>query len=231
MQIFIANQRELELGELNEFESKHCIKVLRKATGDEIKITNGRGDLFTGKITDIESKKCRFEIINKTHYPKTSPPIHIAIAPTKKIDRFEFFIEKCIEIGVEEITPLLCFHSERKNIKLERLDKIMISACKQSKNFHFPKLNPLTSYNTIVEKITTQKLIGHCNNNEKINLKDCKFNEPTLILIGPEGDFSKDEINLALKNGFQPISLGKSRLRTETAGIVACTIANLNYEE
>ena len=231
MQIFVASNYEIELGELNEIESKHCIRVLRKTPGDEIKITNGDGDLFTGRITNISSKKCNYELINEIHYPKTTAPLHIAIAPTKSIDRFEFFIEKCIEIGISEITPLLCFHSERKTIKPERLKKIMISACKQSKNFHFPKLNDLTPFNDIVNSKYNHKLIAHCADNQKIQLKNYTINEPTLICIGPEGDFSKDEIALALKNKFQPISLGESRLRTETAGIVACTIANLNYEK
>ena len=231
MQIFIASNYEIEQGELNEIESKHCIKVLRKTPGDEIKITNGCGDLFTGRITKITSKKCNFELVNKIHYPKTTAPLHIGIAPTKNNDRFEFFIEKCIEIGISEITPLLCFHSERKTIKLERLKKIMISACKQSKHFHFPKLNDLTPFGNIVNTKYNHKLIAHCGDNQKIELKNYTINEPTLICIGPEGDFSKDEIALALKNEFQPISLGESRLRTETAGIVACTIANLNYEK
>ena len=231
MQIFVASNYEIEQGELNEIESKHCIKVLRKTPGDEIKITNGIGDLFTGKITSISSKKCNYELINKIHYSKNTAPLHIAIAPTKNNDRFEFFIEKCIEIGISEITPLLCFHSERKTIKPERLNKIMIAACKQSKNFHFPKLNDLTPFNYIVNSKYNEKLIAHCADNQKIELKNYTFNEPILICIGPEGDFSKDEIGLALKNEFQPISLGESRLRTETAGIVACTIANLNYEK
>ena len=231
MQIFIANNNELELGELNELESKHCIKVLRKVPSDEIKITNGCGDLFTAKITKTTSNKCSFQIIEKIHTQKTTPPLHIAIAPTKNIDRFEFFLEKCTEIGITEITPLLCFHSERKNIKLERLKKIITSACKQSKNYHFPKINDLTPFKNLVNSKYNHKLIAHCLNDKKIELKNYKINEPTLICIGPEGDFSKDEIELALKNEFQPISLGESRLRTETAGIVACTIANLNYEK
>ena len=143
-----ANNNEIELGELNEFESKHCLKVLRKAPGDEIKITNGCGDLFTGRITKITSKKCNFELVNKAHYPKTTAPLHIGIAPTKSNDRFEFFIEKCIEIGISEITPLLCFHSERKTIKLDRLKKIMISAGASHMSVHalmliFPSLFPV----------------------------------------------------------------------------------------
>ncbi len=231
MQIFIANNNEIESGELNEFESKHCIKVLRKVPGDEIKITNGCGDLFIAKITKTSSNKCSFEIVDKVHKQKTSPPLHIAIAPTKSIDRFEFFLEKCTEIGISEITPMVCFHSERKNIKLERLKKIIISACKQSKNFHFPKLNEITPFKKIINDKCIQKLIAHCENNEKIELKNCTLNQPTLILIGPEGDFSKDEIELAIESNFKPISLGNSRLRTETAGIVACSTVNLNYEK
>ena len=156
--------------------------------------------------------------------------IWVAFTPIKKIGT-HFVIEKCTEIGISEITPLLCFHSERKNIKHERLEKIIVSACKQSKNFHFPNLRNLTSFKELVNTQYSQKLIAHCNKEEKTELKNLKFSEPTLLLIGPEGDFSKEEIELALNSGFKPISLGKSRLRTETAGIVACTTVNLNYEK
>lgn len=231
MQIFTASENEIQSGVLNEVESKHCVRVLRKSNGDKINITNGNGDLFLAKITDAHQKHCGFEIINSEETKKLAPPLHIAIAPTKNIDRFEFFLEKCTEIGISEITPLLCYHSERKNIKHERLEKIVVSACKQSKSFHFPTLNNLTSFKELMNAQYSQKLIAHCNDEDKTELKNLKFNEPTLLLIGPEGDFSKEEIELALNSGFKPISLGESRLRTETAGIVACTTVNLNYEK
>ena len=229
MQIFTASDDELANNSLNETESKHCVRVLRKKTGDIINITNGKGKLIQAEITDAHQKHCSFKVINEESTPQLAPDLHIAIAPTKNIDRFEFFLEKVTEIGVSEITPLLCFHSERKNIKLERLEKIITSACKQSKNFHFPKLNDLTPIKELLNSNEAQKLIAHCTETEKKHLKDYKFNKPTLILIGPEGDYSEEEINWALENNFQPISLGESRLRTETAGIVACTIVNLGY--
>jgi len=231
MQIFTATNNEINNGVLSEEESKHCVKVLRKKVGDEIFITNGEGLLITAKITNAHQKQCAFEVANLEETVKIAPPLHIAIAPTKNIDRLEFFLEKATEIGISEITPILCFHSERKNIKLDRLNKIIVSACKQSKNFHFPKLNDLTPVSDIFQNSENQKLIAHCVENQRKELKSINVNKPTLILIGPEGDFSHEEIDNALKNGFQPISLGKSRLRTETAGIVACTTVNLNYED
>jgi 16S rRNA (uracil1498-N3)-methyltransferase len=187
--------------------------------------------LISAKIIDASFKRCGFEVIQSEKTEKTAPPLHIAIAPTKNIDRFEFFLEKCTEIGISEITPIICFHSERKTIKAERLNKIIVSACKQSKNFHFPVFNPLSSLTEIINSGYKRKFIAHCDFSEKIELKTFKIKEPTLILIGPEGDFSKKEIELAIKNGFESISLGNSRLRTETAGIVACTTINLNYEK
>lgn len=228
MQIFTASDDELASNSLNEIESKHCVRVLRKKNGDTINITNGKGKLIKAEITDAHQKHCSFKIINEENTPKSTPDLHIAIAPTKNIDRFEFFLEKVTEIGISEITPLLCFHSERKNIKLERLEKIVTSACKQSKNFHFPKLNDLTPIKELLKNNEDQKLIAHCTETNKKHLKDYKFGKPTLILIGPEGDFSEEEINWATENNFEPISLGESRLRTETAGIVACTIVNLD---
>ena len=230
MQVFTASTAEINSGFLNETESKHCIKVLRKSIGDEINITNGEGELLKCVITVAHQKKCEFNVIKNTKTSAITPPLHIAIAPTKNIDRFEFFLEKCTEIGIQKITPILCFHSERKVLKTERLEKIIVSACKQSKNYHFPILNELTPLKDILSLDVPQKLIAHCNEEEKVLLKSLAFQKETLLLIGPEGDFSKDEIKLALKNGFQPISLGESRLRTETAGLVACTTVNLGYE-
>jgi 16S rRNA (uracil1498-N3)-methyltransferase len=231
MQIFTATNSEILLGILTEVESKHCIRVLRKKIGDQIYITNGEGTLFRALITDANQRKCTFKIQSKEKYKQFSPPLHIAIAPTKSIDRFEYFLEKVTEIGVSEITPIVCDHSERKIIKEERLNKIITSACKQSKNFYFPKLNKLTSIKEIFGVDVKNKLIAHCSEKDKVELKTLTLNEETILLIGPEGDFSNQEIEQAIRNGFRPVSLGKSRLRTETAGVVACTIVNLNYEK
>lgn len=230
MQVFTASQSEINNLTLSEEESKHCVRVLRKSTGDHIFITDGEGTLYTGEITEAHQKHCEFKVIHTEKQKLIAPPLHIAIAPTKNIDRFEFFLEKATEIGIAQITPLKSFHSERKNVKMERLQKIIISACKQSKNFHFPKINELTSLQDVLQINAQQKLIAHCEENEKIELKTLNFQQETLLLIGPEGDFSANEIQAAIAAGFQPISLGESRLRTETAGIVACTTVNLNYE-
>lgn len=230
MQVFTASSTEIKNLTLSEIESKHCVRVLRKKDGDAINVTDGKGNLYECVITEAHQKRCSFEIKNTIVQKKLAPNLHIAIAPTKNIDRFEFFLEKATEIGITEITPLKSFHSERKNIKLDRLEKIVVSACKQSKNFHFPKLNDLTSIKEVLQSNEKQKLIAHCEEKDKTELKSLQFQEETLILIGPEGDFSSEEIQNALKAGFQPISLGESRLRTETAGIVACTTVNLNYE-
>ena len=138
--------------------------------GDQIKITDGFGNLITAKIIDADFKRCGFEVIQSEKTEKTAPPLHIAIAPTKNIDRFEFFLEKCTEIGISEITPIICFHSERKTIKVERLNKIIVSACKQSKNFHFPIFNELSSLTEIINSGYKRKFIAHCDNNENCSL-------------------------------------------------------------
>lgn len=230
MQVFTASKSEITNLTLNEIESKHCVRVLRKTTNDIINITDGLGNLYECIITDAHQKRCTFSIAKTIQQESIAADLHIVIAPTKNIDRFEFFLEKVTEIGIKEITPLLAFHSERKVIKQERLEKIVISACKQSKNFHFPKLNTLTTFKEVLKSTAPLKLIAHCEEQDKKALKDYTFNQETIILIGPEGDFSSSEIEQALAAGFLPISLGKSRLRTETAGIVACTTVNLNYD-
>jgi len=230
MQVFTASKSEITNLTLNEIESKHCVRVLRKKADDIINVTDGLGNLYECIIIDPNQKRCTFSISKKTHQKSIAAPLHIVISPTKNIDRFEFFLEKATEIGVQEITPLLAFHSERKVIKQERLEKIVVAACKQSKNYHYPKLNPLTSFKEVLKSTAPLKLIAHCEEQHKKELKDYTFNQETIILIGPEGDFSTIEIKQALAAGFLPVSLGKSRLRTETAGIVTCTTVNLNYD-
>ncbi len=215
---------------LPEEEAQHATKVLRLKVGDEIRLTDGKGNFYDAKISEIHNKVCGFSIIKKTEIPQKNFRIHIAIAPTKNIDRIEWFVEKAVEIGIDEITPVICQCSERKVLKEERLEKIIVSAMKQSLKAYNTKLNPLCSVRDVITQSDyTQKFIAHCDDdNEKNELKDiCKTNTDTLILIGPEGDFSAEEISLAKKNGFRTIALGKSRLRTETAGIVACHTVNL----
>ncbi|MDR2010183.1 MAG: 16S rRNA (uracil(1498)-N(3))-methyltransferase [Bacteroidales bacterium] len=217
---------------LSEEESHHCSKVLRLKNNDIIYITDGSGNLYKSKIVAIHPKKTEIEILEvQQEYGKRPYYIHIAIAPTKNIDRFEWFIEKSTEIGIDEITPLLCKNSERKIIKTERLNKIAESAMKQSYKAYHPKINDLTTLNHFIKNnpsLNSQKFIAHCEDEEKIFLgKQIEKKSEYLILIGPEGDFTLDEIHLAKQEHFSPTSLGKNRLRTETAGIVACNIASI----
>ncbi|MCF8298441.1 MAG: 16S rRNA (uracil(1498)-N(3))-methyltransferase [Saprospiraceae bacterium] len=218
---------------LNEEESRHCKKVLRLKTGDSIHLTDGVGGLYEAEIIDDFSKQLKVKILKTINeFGKRDFRIHIAIAPTKNINRFEWFLEKATEIGIDEITPVICNHSERKVIKHERLNKVLTSAIKQSLKAYHPVLNSVTSFNDLVKKdFNGQKFIAHCEDNKKENLKNLyKFGNDVLVLIGPEGDFSSKEIQLAKKAGFIPISLGESRLRTETAGIVACHTVNLTND-
>ncbi|MGD9930404.1 MAG: 16S rRNA (uracil(1498)-N(3))-methyltransferase [Mangrovibacterium sp.] len=215
---------------LDETESKHAIRVLRMTNGDLIQLVDGAGNFYDAQITGANPKKCRIEVIKKaSSFGKRSHYLHIAVAPTKNIDRFEWFLEKATEIGIDEITPVLCDHSERKVIKDDRLEKVIISAMKQSLKAYLPKLNPLTPLAGLLSAgIEGKKFIAHCYEQDKRELKhEVTGSSSNLILIGPEGDFSENEITLAIKNDFIPVSLGKSRLRTETAAIVACHTANL----
>ena len=205
-------------------ESRHIVRVLRKKEGDKIFITNGLGDLFTSEIEIANDKRCLVKILeSKTHLKPWNYYLHIAIAPTKLNDRFEWFLEKATEIGIDEITPIICDHSERKVLKLDRMEKIVHSAAKQSLKFHFPKLNEPLNFNQFINSdFNGQLFIAHCEETSKKTLKSVlKPSTNTTILIGPEGDFSIKEIQQSLEHNFIPVSLGTSRLRTETAGIVA----------
>lgn len=219
--------------QLCEEESVHCVKVLRKTRGDEIVTTDGRGLFCYARITNPHPKHCEFEILRRERQQTTHNfHLHIAIAPTKNIERIEWMVEKCTEIGVDEITLLLCRFSERKQVRLDRLEKIMLSAAKQSLRAYFPRLNPLTDYDAFVRKANEQtRFIAHCYDEHKLLLRNqIRPLQSCLVLIGPEGDFSPEEVQLALQSGFTPVSLGNSRLRTETAGVVACHTAILMNE-
>ncbi len=218
---------------LPEEESKHCIKVLRLEVGDEIFLIDGKGGFYQCEIIQAQLKRCEVRCIQKTeNYGKRDYRLHIAIAPTKNIERIEWFLEKCTEIGIDEITPLLCNHSERKVIKEDRLEKVIISAMKQSLKAYLPKLNPLTEFPYFVKNNPSSlKCIAHCDEGNKKSLQEIYHpGQDITILIGPEGDFSENEIKLAQDNNFIPITLGESRLRTETAGIVACHSINFLNE-
>ncbi len=208
----------------DKIESRHIVKVLRKTEGDLLYITNGKNSLFEAKIIFANDKRCLIEIISEEKKPKPwDYYLHIAIAPTKNNDRLEWFLEKATEIGIDEITPIICDHSERKIIKKERLDKVVISGMKQSLKYNLPLLNDAVNFNQFVKQNNQGDLfIAHCENTNKKSLKSqLVTNQKLTILIGPEGDFSKKEIELALKNKFVAVTLGESRLRTETAGISA----------
>ncbi len=208
----------------NKLESRHIVRVLRKKEDDTIFITNGLGQLFSSVIKIANDKKCLVEITNIENKSKNrNYYLHIAIAPTKLNDKLEWFLEKATEIGIDEITPIICEHSERKVIKLQRLEKIIQSAAKQSLKFHFPKLNEPIHFNEFLKyEFNDQLFIAHCEEtNKKLLKSELKPNIDTTILIGPEGDFSSREIQQSLKHKFIPVSLGESRLRTETAGLVA----------
>lgn len=218
---------------LNEAESKHAVKVLRLYNGNKVQLVDGKGGLYEAEVSDANPKKCRLAIINKqTYFKNKNFSLHIAIAPTKNIDRFEWFLEKATEIGIDEITPLLTEHSERKTIKTERLEKILISAMKQSLKIYLPVLNKITCFNDFVSTSDFKnKFIAHCGSGKKDHLKNIvKKGEDVLVIIGPEGDLSTEEVKYAKKYDFQEISLGNSRLRTETAGLIACNIVNLANE-
>jgi 16S rRNA (uracil1498-N3)-methyltransferase len=212
-------------------ESKHIVKVLRKKPGDVLLITNGKGWKFTVKIINADYKNCLVQTIDKEFIKKPNYSLHMAIAPTKMNDRFEWFLEKATEIGVDTITPILCDHSERKVIKKDRFIKIMQSAMKQSAQYYLPKLNPIIKFNDFVKQdFEGQLFIAHCEETDKKSLKaELQPNNHVTILIGPEGDFSVKEIETALQNNFIPVTLGRTRLRTETAAIVAChSVAFIN---
>jgi len=210
-------------------ESKHIVKVLRKVAGDELHITNGKGYLFRAKIIVADAKKCQVEIVETVKRHQKMHWLHMAVAPTKMNDRFEWFLEKVTEIGVNEITPIICEHSERKIVKQQRMERVIQSAMKQSLRAFLPQLNKAVTYNEFIEKEHKGlKFIAHCGDEEKVELKRrVAADKDITILIGPEGDFSSEEIKRAYENGFLPVSLGEARLRTETAAIVACNTVNL----
>ena len=234
MQLFYNNLLDKNSKEIlfDKIESKHIVRVLRKKENDILDITNGNGSLFKAKITLANDKRCVAEIIQVKEKDKLwDYYLHIAIAPTKNNDRLEWFLEKATEIGIDEITPIICQNSERKIVKQERLEKIIQSAMKQSLKFTLPKLNEPIKFNDFINQDFKGKTcIAHCEDDEKTLLKTIvNTKEKITILIGPEGDFSTQEIKKALSKNITPISLGESRLRTETAGLVAVqTVAIIN---
>ncbi len=208
--------------ELNEIESNHVVKVLRRREGDAVQIANGKGLKALGTVKLAHPKKCLISIQTIEEEAPSKHFIHVAIAPTKNMDRLEWFVEKATEVGVDKITLLACKNNERKVVKMERLDKIVLSAMKQSQRFYLPELAELTPLKLFVKNFPNGGL-AHCYDNldidkGKVFISDWKGNGP--LLIGPEGDFTMEEVEIALKNGYTTIDLGKNRLRTETAALL-----------
>ena len=215
----------------NKEESKHIIKVLRKKEGDILNLTNGKGWLFKAEIEIADVKNCVAKIVGKEQKNRRSYKAHLAVAPTKMNDRYEWFLEKATEIGIDSITPIICENSERTVIKSERFEKILQSAMKQSFQCYLPKLNPVMRFMDFVKQdFDGQIFIAHCEEINRRSLKsELQANTDITILVGPEGDFSVKEIETALQQNFIPVTLGATRLRTETAAVVAChSVAFIN---
>ncbi len=237
MQLFFNPELNPNISEFkfDKTESRHIVRVLRKKEGDLLHITNGKGFLFDAEIIVANDNKCCVQITRCIAKEKTwNYHLHIAVAPTKLNDRMEWFLEKATEIGIDEITPIICQHSERKIVKIARFEKIIRAAMKQSLKFQLPKINEAKTFKEFMaEEIEGLKFIAHCEEQEKKSLKqEILPNTDTTVLIGPEGDFSSKEIELALQKQYIPVTLGQSRLRTETAALVAChTVAIANQKD
>lgn len=209
---------------LDEEEAYHAIKVLRMKSGDQISMTDGKGGLYSGIIESANVKNCLLTAQDCTIQSRRKFNLHLAVAPTKNIDRYEWFLEKATEIGIEEITPLMCEHSERTKLRTDRLQKILVSAMKQSMNLYLPRLNEPISFDQFVRRdYAGGKFMGYVEEKQEQKLKDVyEAGTDATILIGPEGDFSKAEVRLAVESGYALVSLGNTRLRTETAAVYAC---------
>jgi 16S rRNA (uracil1498-N3)-methyltransferase len=248
MHLFYTPEVSGNIFKLSENESKHCIRVLRLRTGDEVYLIDGTGGFYKALIEDSNPKSCILKIIEeKTNFEKRPYYLHIAMAPTKNLDRLEWFIEKAVEIGIDEFSPIICERSERRVLNIERLEKIAIASMKQSIKAYKPIINECVSFEKFLKKPTTEiKMIAYCNDfytdmesPKNLNSNDiterkpinqvCKINQSAICLIGPEGDFTSSEIQTAICSGYVGISLGESRLRVETAGLLVCaTVYNQN---
>lgn len=231
MQLFYFNQLSAigQTFEIKDQENQHLVKVLRKNVGDEIAITNGKGLLFSAKINSVGKRKSSLETVKLIREDKLPHKLSIAIAPTKNISRIEWFIEKSVEIGIHEIFLFISQNSERRIVKVDRLQGKSLSAMKQSLKTHLPEVHEAQKFSNFLEenaKSFDEKYIAYCEENENDFMKQLKVNNKTLILVGPEGGFTLDEVKLAKQFGFKAVSLGSSRLRTETAGVFACSVFN-----
>lgn len=233
MNIFYTQKINGEWAFLEEEESRHAVQVLRKRSGDPIDLIDGRGGWYHGTLFEVHKNRCSVRIEQSRQEEPPPVHLHLAIAPTKNMNRLEWLFEKAVEIGIQEISFIHCAHSERKKIRMDRLEKILLAATKQSLRARLPQLNPLIPFRTFVEKpvADTNKYIAYIDDSVKLHFKDnYPAGKDVIILVGPEGGFHPDEALLAQKNGFVPVSLGPRRYRTETAGLLVVTIVNLTNQ-
>lgn len=233
MQLFYIEDLSSDIIELSKEESQHCVRVLRLSEGDEIFLTDGRGLMCSGEIISAGNKSCSVQIKERTeNFQQRDYYLHLAVAPTKNTARLEWFLEKAVEVGIDEFTPVFCEHSERNSLKTERLEKIAVAAMKQSLKAYKPVINePVLLKDFLGRNSDMQKFIAYCEGDSRTPLKSVyQAKKPAVVLIGPEGDFSKNEIEKALETGFIPVTLGTSRLRTETAALATCFFINLLNE-
>jgi 16S rRNA (uracil1498-N3)-methyltransferase len=215
---------------LDASESHHCISVRRHAVGDIIRVFDGSGGLFEAELTSDNPRGSAFRVMSETHIPRPHPRIHLAVAPTKNVGRFEWMVEKVVEIGVSKISPLKCERSERNSVNTERLRRIVIEAAKQSGKLWLPELDEMKPLNEITETNAAERLIAHMKESSVPIKSAYRGGSNTVVLIGPEGDFTPEEVELALRTGFTAVNLGHYRLRTETAAVVACSAINLLHD-
>ena len=228
MQFYYSNKISAGVITIDDIESKHCIKVMRYDVGKEVNVVDGLGNLFISKIKKKDKRSCELEIIKKIeNFGKRSSYLHIAVSPLKTRDRMEWLVEKTVEIGVDEISFVSCKHTEKKSINMERLKKISISAMKQSQKAYLPKINEVALFPDFISNCSnTNKLLAHMEEGQTNSFSGFKTKKDTCIIIGPEGDFSNQEIILSKEHHFKPVALGRYRLRSETAVVVACTLLN-----
>ncbi len=231
MQLFYNPHIQGDLFELEEQESKHAIRVLRLSRGEKVILVDGKGGWYEAEIIEDHPKRCKLQVISYTPDYRPLPySLHLAVAPTKNLDRYEWFLEKATEIGITEITPLICLRSERKQVKPERLEKILVSAMKQSLKAFKPILHQAKSLEEFLRSGSQGTLgIAHCYPSERQKISDLELSGTYTFLVGPEGDFTEEEINLALKAAYVPIHLGDARLRTETAALYLTTAISLRH--
>ncbi|MCK5136069.1 MAG: 16S rRNA (uracil(1498)-N(3))-methyltransferase [Bacteroidales bacterium] len=229
MNLFYSPHIEGDIFELDEKESKHSVRVLRLGIGDRVNLVDGKGGWYEAVIEDDNPRRCRMKI--KSYTPDHQPlsyELHLAVSPTKNMDRFEWFVEKATEIGITMITPLMCHRTERKQVKLERLERIIISAMKQSLKAFKPQLNqPVALGDFLARDPGFTKGIAHCHPSDRRGVAELKPSGNYTLLVGPEGDFTEEEVRMAMDAGYAPFHMGESRLRTETAGVYLCTAIQL----